>query len=184
LAHQEFRAVLPTPPVLGLLFEDEDAARKIFRGWRKKLGELDVRELLSLTLITAIDRQHPSHYRLTISTNVEKAAKDLGPHIPVFIAARIHTMTPQDDSNVRAFRERFSQVGWYLLVPAIYRGGAPRPIMELAIRKHNIRFVEAWRIDENDPDVIALQPDDDPIIPPRVMDVPVFRALEKIRRYR
>jgi hypothetical protein len=67
-------AVLPgNPPVpeLILIFEDQEVGAKIFRGWRKRLGEADQDEWIGLTLITGIDRSHPSYYRLAISVNEE-----------------------------------------------------------------------------------------------------------------
>jgi hypothetical protein len=62
-------AICPTnPPILELIlmFADLEAGAKIFRGWRKRLGEVDQDEWIGLTLITGIDRHHPAHYWLGI----------------------------------------------------------------------------------------------------------------------
>ena len=41
---------------------------------------------------------------------------------------------------------------------------------------------QAWQIDENDPDSVAIFSDDDPIIPEGVDEPPVYRALARKKR--
>src|SRR6185436_3807829 len=59
----------PYPPVLGLIFEDSEAARAISKGWNAKIGDIDHHEELRVSIITDIDRSHPSHYRLLVGSN-------------------------------------------------------------------------------------------------------------------
>ena len=55
------------------------------------------------------------------------------------------------------------------------------PSAQLSIAKRQLDIREAWQIGENDPDVVALYQDDEPIIPAGVTDPPVNKALIRKR---
>jgi hypothetical protein len=87
--------------------------------------------------------------------------------------------------NLKRFEERFAKTKWYWVFPTQMpsegtEGGTI--YHELAIRKKTIRIVPAWQIGENDIDCTAIQPEDNPIIPPDVVDVPVLRLLDRRKR--
>ncbi|WP_347112619.1 hypothetical protein [Xanthomonas euvesicatoria] len=44
--------------------------------------------------------------------------------------------------------------------------------------------MNAWEIDENDQEISAIQPDDDILIPAGTENLPISRALAKLRSFR
>ena len=48
-----------TPPILALLFKDQQAARQIFREWRQELGAEDEKDRLRISIIRGIDQKSP-----------------------------------------------------------------------------------------------------------------------------
>jgi hypothetical protein len=177
-------AVLPgNPPVpeLILIFEDQEAGAKIFRGWRKRLGEADQDEWIGLTLITGIDRSHPSYYRLAISVNEESITSMNIPKGPFALVYRMQDMTPVDSTNIDRFLFFYRRAGRYRLTYNLF---APtQPISPYAnnifLEKRRLRIVPAWQIGPNDPASVALKGINDPLIPPDVTDPPVLKALKR-----
>ena len=177
-------AVLPgSPPIpeLILLFEDQEAGAKIFRGWRKRLGEVDQEEWIGLTLITGIDRSHLSYYRLAISVNEESFTHVHKPEGPFTLVYRMQDMTPVDSTNIDRFLFFYRNAGRYRLTYNLF---APtQPISPYAdnifLEKRRLRIVPAWQIGPNDPAIVALKGINDPLIPPDISDPPVLKALKR-----
>lgn len=75
-------------------------------------------------------------------------------------------MTPTSSVNLDRFTAAYQKAGMFLLAPAKMMGASvSEPFMELRIAKRNIHIREAWQIGKNDPDIVALCKDDEPIIP-------------------
>lgn len=55
---------------------------------------------------------------------------------------------------------------------------------ELGILKSEVRFRSAWEIGENDPDIVAIQEGDNPIIPEGIDNAPVLTALTRFQKRR
>lgn len=172
-------ADLQEPPILALAFGNAEAAREIFTGWRAKLGEVDREEQLHLSIITGIDRKHPFSYAVVIGSN-PSISKDSGFHHFVNVS-RICRMNPTDSKNLDAFLARFERLGRYMLVPAVLSNELQQQDFQfdLWIGKQSLRLVPAWQLGKNDPDGVALHPDDHPIIPEGVQDAPVTALLER-----
>ncbi len=100
------------------------------------------------------------------------------------IVSRIHRMDPTDSRNIDSFLEQYGRTGQYVIMAARFRGEAvmPEPIWDYGIVKKDIRVCPAWQVGENDPDVIAIEEDNDPIIPDDVTDPPVLRARQRLRK--
>jgi hypothetical protein len=69
-------------------------------------------------------------------------------------------------------------------LPGCFKENDAQPdlFLELSIEKQKIFLREAWEIEANDPDIVALRADDNPIIPNEVKNAPVLNALNKIRQ--
>lgn len=171
----------PPVPVLILLFENIEAGAKIFRGWRKRLGEVDCDEWIGLALITGIDRAHPAHYRLAISANEKHLTHRLKSKKQLTLVYRMQDMTPADSANLDRFLDYYDQVGCYHLAPGSWEPTQPMPTYEreLSLEKRNLRIVPAWEIGPNDPASAALRGIDDPVIPPGVSDPPILNVLKR-----
>ena len=173
---------LNQPPALALGFANADAAQSIFRSWRKRIGEVDKKEQLKISIITGIDKSKPFSYKITVGTNSNSEEQDAKGKY-VFMVSRTHRMDPQDHKNLDGFLKRYERLGVYMLMPAYYASETEQPKLfwNLWIAKSELTVRPAWQIGENDPEIITLSKDDDPIIPKGVKNAPVVRALQKLR---
>ncbi|MBN1470941.1 MAG: hypothetical protein JW925_04105 [Syntrophaceae bacterium] len=173
------------PPGLILLFKDIDAGKKIFRGWRKRLGNVDVDEWIGVTLITGIDRQNPSHYRVAIGVNETYLTQSMQHKDRLTMVYRMKDMTPVDDTNLKRFIEQYKRAGRYLIGPGLMKDDQSIiPYVEdLYIEKVQIRNVSAWQIGPSDPIIAALGGIENPYIPPNINDAPILKALERVKVY-
>ncbi|MEZ8107041.1 hypothetical protein [Vibrio cortegadensis] len=53
----------------------------------------------------------------------------------------------------------------------------PRNFEEIAIKKTEIRIIDAWTVGENDFERVAIRQNDDPIIPDGVDNAPINSVL-------
>lgn len=170
------------PPLFGLGFREKDAAVAIFSEWRRRLGKVDRNDELRISILTGIDKSNPAAYRVAVTTKpIFKNDQKL-----TVIALRSNTMEPRDSRNLDKFLKAYARVGRYALIPAylIDESKQPELLMEYWIGKTELTVQPAWQVGLNDPDIMALRPDDDPILPPDVNDPPVLRALARIRTMR
>ncbi|MBH8578235.1 hypothetical protein I8752_35890 [Nostocaceae cyanobacterium CENA369] len=167
---------------LALLFQDENASKKIFYQWRKDIGDEDVEEKIRVSIITGIDADNPAAYRVVIGMNPDwlKASSDS----QFILTYRINTMNPRDSRNLDQFIDMFEKLGFYILTPGCVSqdGSSANFFTELGILKKQIFIRPAWQIGEHDFDVCGIQPDDKVIIPEDVKDPPVVSALARLRK--
>lgn len=171
------------PPCMGLLFENEDEARKIFTGWLDRLGNRDQKEELRICIVTGIDKKNCAHYRIHIGTNIN-AYDTVEERGQILMISRIHTMMPDSGKNLSFFLNAFKNQGVFRLFPAIIQEGKKEPtvIKDLFICKKSLIIRQAWEIGDNDEDFTVLQSSDEPIIPNNIKDAPVVTALKKIQK--
>lgn len=171
------------PPCIGLMFKNEEAARQIFNQWRSKLSDKDIKEEISINIITGVDKNFPPHYRIRVGTNINayESRSEKGQFMTV---SRIQTMTPDTHENLSRFLNAYKSFNMFCLIPAVYIPGSnePKVIRDLFIFKKTLTVKPAWQIGENDEDSCVLQSDDDPIIPEGETDPPVLKALLRRRK--
>lgn len=174
------------PPVLGLMFQDAPAARRIFEGLRERLGRVDESRALRVTIVRGISAANPTHYAVIVGSSLSSEAAAITSGQRLMYVSRINRMTPDSDANLRGFLDIYRRAGRYLLVPAIVRAGgtAADPLMNIAIGKYELEVRNAWEIGMNDPDIVVLDPDDPPVIPAVVIEPPVIEALKFARSRR
>lgn len=170
------------PPILAPLFTNGGAAREIFINWLGELGEHDVDERLRVSIIRGIDRKHPFAYRVVFGSNLDQAKEDAK---LVVLLSRVNTMDASSDKNLNGFLSAYKASGRYRLVPAVVRDGGLVPVPNApGIGKSSLYVREAWEIGMNDPDIVGLLPDDDPIIPRGRRKVPVYQVLRFLKNRR
>ena len=177
--------VASDPPLLMLLFENNEFGNQIFKDWRNRIGAVDTDEELRISIIRGINKNKPHDYRVLISANLKKA--DSAKNKQVLIINRIHMMTPNNSFNLEQFIQRYQAAHSYYLATAQVIDLATnqiRPQRDLMIRKNEINVRWAWEIPMHDPDVMGLSPDDDPIIPESESSPPVTEVLELLRKTR
>ena len=168
-------------PTLTLGFGKPEAGKQIFKELRSKLGEIDDKEHLRITIVTGIDRKQPSSYKVIISANQNLIKEKQGSQF-VFVA-RINRMDPPNLHNLNSFLQRYKDTRHFFIVPSHFKGAAEQPeiLWDFRIGKRELFVREAWQIGENDPDICAIQKGDQPIIPAGIEDAPVKRALASLK---
>jgi hypothetical protein len=170
-----------TLPIMALGFGNAQAAIGIFHGLKKRLGDVDTDELMRVSIITGVDKAHPSYYRVVISTNLESRAI---PNSNYFVLiSRVQNMEPPDLTNLNNFLDSYKRAGKYVILPAFFLSekSFPEPLWDFGIVKTQLSVRSAWEIGRNDPDVVAIHEGDDPIIPEKVKDAPVVQALQRFK---
>jgi hypothetical protein len=141
----------------------------------------DENDALRVTIVTGVSTKNPSHYVVAIGPSLNEL-KDSDSKLFLTVS-RLNRMESASTANLDRFLAAYRGVGGYFLVPAQF-GSPPTFMHQLFLVKRHLHIREAWEIAENDPDMMVLQDDDDPIIPPTVLNPPVNKALERIRRLR
>jgi hypothetical protein len=95
-------------------------------------------------------------------------------------------MTPNDSQNLDRFLAEYARHKRFALIPAHLPDlkGQPEPMFDLALGKYHLDVRPAWQVSENDPDAMALDLDDPPVIPVDEPNAPVLKALEQLARFR
>jgi len=165
-------------PILALLFRDMEAARQIFRNWRTEIGQHDRDEALRVTIVRHVNKAVPYSYRVIIGINPAVAFAGAETKRAIMIS-RINTMMPTSDYNLSRFLKCHTQFGSYFLAYAVLEDGQAQPVamLESCISKHKIFVRDAWEIGRNNPDCVAIQEGDDPIIPPGQDHAPVVELM-------
>lgn len=153
------------PPVLGLAYRNESAARKIFEGWHERYGNNDEYEELRISIIEGdIEGEKPG-YSVHVGVDPETAIKrfkDAGYEFDgdlLLSISRINRMNPPADSNnLNMFKQLYRQYKTYYLVPGVVSedGSLRKPILELGIFKSKVIFKKVEDIAEHDIDIAVL----------------------------
>jgi hypothetical protein len=172
----------PSLPFLGFMFTGGEIAIRIFEEWRAEYGMIDINEDVRVTLINGINRKEPSSYRAIIGSG---AASRLDVNSDVgefFTITRMQTMESSDPKNIRVFLEAYRKAGKYILLPVVLREGRPPDVLaRYGLLKRELIVREAWTIGENDPDMMGLSDEDEPIVPAGIDNPPVEKALARRR---
>lgn len=147
-------------PVLGFLFGNLEAGRRIFADWRERLGAIDQYEELRISIIKGEILGLESGYSLHVSSNpfhtAERAARE-GYTLDVKVAvilSRIKRLTPSPESgHLAQFEKDFAQHRRYQILPVSADLDAQ---FDLAIEKRELHLRQADDIDAHDLDVAVF----------------------------
>ncbi|MDQ0421955.1 hypothetical protein J2045_002999 [Peteryoungia aggregata LMG 23059] len=172
------------PPMLGLAYENPSAAKDIFKSWRKRYGDDDVKDDLKITIVRGISRDNPAAYAVMVSQNPDNVPISEG-NIIGFVS-RINRMYPSSTENLDRFLADYARHGRYVLFPAHLPNklAQPKPIFDLPIGKHSLTVVNAWEITTNDMTASVLDLDELPFIPADQPNAPVLKTLEWLKALR
>lgn len=154
-----------SPPIFGLGFTDEDAARQIFQSWRDRYGSQDQFEELRVSIVEGeIPGCRPGYSVLVGGEpqNVIRRYQKLGLMMDndlLAISSRVNRMTAPNSPNLAAFKEAYGQFKAYFLAPVLVdKDGTKvlKPILDLSILKRTIHFRTVSEIGKNDPDIVVL----------------------------
>jgi hypothetical protein len=155
------------PPVFGLAFQNEVAAKKIFQQWHERYGERDLFEELRISIIEGDIKGEEPGYSIHIGIDLENTIKryreaglSIDPNNDGFLTlTRIHRMNPSPESrNLDMFKEAYRHYKTYTLIPAILNreGTDIAPLMDLGIYKSSIHFRNVKDINQADEDYVVL----------------------------
>jgi len=144
-------------PLLGVMFEDEIGARKIFERWRERFGGVDTAGELSLTVVRKLPGHPDHHYCMVVAASVQNVAGS-HPGRLYSMPNRSQLMEPADGRNLDRFLAALKTSGEYYVVPAILANETtpPRFLDELAIRKFDFRVLTADELEAHDVANVAL----------------------------
>lgn len=174
------------PPTMALAFENFDAGQKIFRGWRKKIGEMNRDGWLSVTVITGIRRDSPLDYRVAIGISESYMKTATAGNRLFAMVYRMNDMTPSSTRNLEILQDHFRRAGFVFLMPVAFNPASPggikmtRENFELGIKLSHLEFIPAWQVEGTSPLITAMCGITDPILPPGVTNAPFLQALERL----
>lgn len=156
--------------------------KKIFDEWINKVGTVDKEELISITIIKGINKEHPYWYKVAVSINekvIQVSTTDKFFQIP----SRFLQMTPKTPENLNNLIYGFKSFKKYSLFPASMDGsGRVDPFFDKGILKTSLKIKDAWEIGENDLERAVIQKDDNPIIPDEHKDNAPILVILKANR--
>lgn len=172
------------PPLMGLTFRNMEAATWIFAEWISRFGQADKGDDLRIAIITGISKENPTDYVVVIGPNSEHIERVTGASKTFSLVSRINRMSPETPKNLDGFLKEFNRFGAFYLMPVKMpdaQGSAPNFESKQYLLKGHLHVRPAWQIGEHDSDIVALDVDEDPVIPEGVTDAPVLKAMARKR---
>ncbi len=169
-----------SPPILALAFKDGEAAKQILHSWRDELGDYDTEEQLRVAIVRGINNANPFWYRVLIGSNPVAGFSRDDIRFAAYVS-RIHTMRPESHANLERFLSSYEKFRAYFLMAAVWKGEPfePEIIYDDALLKRELFVRSAWAIGSNDPDCVAIQDDDTPIVPTDQENPPILQLLQR-----
>lgn len=183
----EWRAVALLPasdeqlPELVLMFNNPEAT-KIFRAWKKQVGDFDQEEFIGINLITGINRQSPSTFRIAIGRSEKYFLEHLAGKRILTNTSRMRDVNHIDKEKLDQFLASYKKTGRYRLLAGLFQPGMPEPLFayNLAIEKSELKVIPAWQIGDG-PLSAVLGGIVDPVIPTDIIDAPFNKRRDLIK---
>lgn len=158
-----------------LHFQDFNAGKKIFQEWKKQYGE-GINNEIGIAIIKGINKNNPYWYRVLITPFLDGENRTNG----IFtVSSRFHLMESQNPNNLLQIIKAFENFGFLPLLPATTATGAFELDSNSLIKIKNLSVKNAWEIDINDIEQVAILEDDEVVIPVGVKEVPVLKVIER-----
>ena len=148
------------PPVLGLLFHNIEAGKKIFDDLIIRLGKIDENDLIRIAVLKGIDKVNPLHYIVHINAKRDANTELMQKSKNIVSIARHNLMEANSHKNLSFFQREYARFGVYFLAPAEMTDSAPMPMMEHRILKREFHVNDAWKIDRQHEDAPAIRDPD------------------------
>ncbi len=141
---------------LVIFFTDKNIWRKIAEEIRLEVWENDKNEIIRLSIIKWINPENKYHYTVHICNNIEKDKRKWWLLINI---SRYHTMTPDNDSNIKTIEWLYKILWKYTLYfwYADITTGENGIFWDLWIEKRKLNIKDAKDIWENDLEKIVLK---------------------------
>ncbi len=163
-----------------LAFENGTAAKQIFDNWIKRFGKEDIENIIKITLIKGVDKKNPYWYKVHITANIHSNSFDSKERF-LTVTARFHKMTPDNSENMNRIEQIVKSKIKFLFCPAEITsdGKDINPYFDYGITINSLDIKNAWELGIHDTPSVAIQEDDDPIIPDDKSDAPIIDLMKK-----
>ena len=148
------------PPCIGLVFENTDAGRAIFKDLLERVGAVDAFEELYVAIIEGEILGEEPGYSVHVSSDPARTQARLrsqGQDLPfeqAIVVSRFHRMIPAPDSpHLGKFKSELQAHGRYALIPV---SSDIQPQFDCAIEKKEMYFRQASDITKSDRDAVVL----------------------------
>lgn len=172
-AHDGF---FQSPIIFGLAFKNIDRGKTIVAEW-----ETDFK--VKIYIIRGIDADHPTWYRVCIAPVIPSDIQVTGRYYATM--CRKHTMTPLTNDNLNQFEILYRRFGgcWLMAFHINEDSTIDMPSsFEGAFKFTAVEFREAYQISNTDYARMALEPDDNPLIPESTKDnAPVLEVMKEMK---
>lgn len=121
---------------MALLFENEEAGRKIFERWRERFGDEDKSEEIYLSVVRRLPNQNKHHYCFLITSGLPETGS-AKPNQMFAMASRYMVMEPDSSDNLEQFLTSYQRFGAYFLLPAFEVTTELRGTMRRSQRANN-----------------------------------------------
>lgn len=149
------------PPGIGFLFENADAGRRIFAGWRERVGQVDRYEEIRVSIIRGEILGLESGYSIHISSNPfhsAQRAKENGEALDfkkAVVVSRVLRMSPEPGSpHLAQFEKDFAKHERYVLLPVSSTRSAPE--LDLSVEKRELHVRSASDVTADDVDAVVF----------------------------
>lgn len=161
------------PPILGLAFKEEAAARKIFEDWHERYGSNDIDEELRVSIVQGYIDGLGDGYSVHVGADPEVVIKRFeragysfdGDLLVAF--SRVNRMQVSSENvNFERFRVSFREHKTYFLAPGVLSEdkSSIKPLYDLVIHKCKLVVRDVQDVKDKDIDSVVLNhPDDDPL---------------------
>ena len=169
------------PPIFGLAFNNLTQGKRIVEEWKNRI--INGESPIVIYIIRGINYQHPTWYRVCVSPKIKKGDNNKMRYLSSM--SRRHTMTPNSSWNLDTFEQLFRRFGgcWFTAFQLDNENRITMPEnFNDTFRFTNIEFRNAWEVGLNDMATMAIEPDDNPLIPEnKKQNAPILEVLSQFR---
>ena len=172
------------PSFILFCYADIFYGREIFKGLIKKVGRVDQKKVLRLSIVRGIERVQPHSYAVILGANpnsYEKQSKS-----KLVLTSKILKMNAKTPTNLENFLSHYECSNRCIIAPSSLQNSQsdPQYINEYGIEIKNLVIKYAWEIGENDMDISALPDNPDPYIPDSEEEPPILKAMKNSPRFK
>ena len=168
-------------PGIDLIFTDVTGGEEVFKDLIAEVGINNNKSRLMINILKGISVNEPYNYRVQICENYGSISDSK----LMNVISRLHTMTPASGENLKNFARAFDKSGSCRLGFGGIRNGkiyTPANGEDKHIKLESLKIMEAWEVEINSIESIAILSTDEPNVPYGVKEAPVLKVINQRRK--